>query len=86
MKQSIKNGIPPLIAVLELLTVEIINLRKIVPSEQSTNFEAVSNFVMLSVALGSFFLLGLPSISNGRHRLSTTFSNVAVSADRKSVV
>lgn len=80
MKQSIKNGIPPLIAVLELLTVEIINLRKIVPSEQSTNFEAVSNFVMLSVALGSFFLLGLPSISNGRHRLSTTFSNVAVSA------
>lgn len=80
MNQNIKNAVPVLLAVLVLLVTEIINWMGIVPPVQNTNFETMCNFLLLAVAVGSFFLQGLPSAKNGQYDLTIILSNITVSA------
>lgn len=80
MKQNLKNAAPALGAVLILVITGIVNLREAVPSGRYANFEIMSNFLLLTVAVAAFFLQGLPSIKGNYCDLSIILSNIAVSA------
>lgn len=81
VKQKLKNSSPAFLAMLSLFVVEMIRLLGLVSQKQPDrwyNFEILSNFIMLAIALAGFFCLGIPSKKNDL-RLVIALSNISVS-------
>lgn len=70
----LKDGIPAFLAIIAFLLAEVLSTLRPV----SLNYELISNIVMLAIAVGGFFIVGLPS-KQRTSNLSCVLSNLFVS-------
>lgn len=74
MPRFLKDGIPAFLAIIVFLLAEVLSTLRPV----SLNYELISNIVMLAIAVGGFFIVGLPS-KQRTSNLSCVLSNLFVS-------